>query len=222
MGEDLLYDAANDAAKIFYQEASQLRIHWSEYIYNVMGYTFAFLGVIILFGSTYYSTQNANTGYIVVIAAGLCSIALGLWRWLTHYIDNQIVKLYPKMILYEDIIASGSAIEGPTYAYLKNEIPNLQHVPEVNKQKAIKALVDNNMMGFRGHRALDYMAVILIVISIVISEIFISEIAIPGHPWGYIILILLPVLGFLSWVRGVCIGQGKPDKSCLEKYVKNK
>jgi hypothetical protein len=212
MGENPSYDAA----KIFYQEASQLRIHWSEYIYNLMGYTFAFIGAIMLFGAAYYSTTNANPKYIVMIAATLCSITIGLWRWLTHYIDNQIVKLYPNMILYEDIIASEAEIEGPTHAYLETEIPGLEDVNEGNKQEAINALVATNRMGFRGHRALDIAAFILIAISIAIPKIVISEIAKPVPPWGYIIWILLPWLGLFFLVIGMCIGQKKPDKRWLE------
>jgi len=59
------------------------------------------------------ATQIVNASNLVItpymllqfiILGGITSALVGLWRWVHHVYDHQIVRNYPEMIFYEDIL----------------------------------------------------------------------------------------------------------------------
>jgi hypothetical protein len=200
------------AAKIYFQETNQKIIQMSNYIINIAGFTFALLGVIVtVFGNQYFHVYPLQKGYIFMLAAFLCSLTLGMWRWFTHIIDNDIAALYPNMIFYEDIISL--EIKGPTHKHLET-IPNinkiiLENITPNERREKLEKLFLKRRMGSRGHGELDWIAFILLIIIIAISIIYTAfwDMTRPFSYFNVIGLYLGQLLGLFFWLWGRFISQ---------------
>ena len=87
----------------------------------------------------------------IILAIGFISLICGLWRWYVRYLDYQISKLYPEIILYEQVIGvppnSGLINTLSADNNIKEVLPNLYKRDRV---LLISRLVERKKIGRRG------------------------------------------------------------------------
>ena len=101
----------------------------------------------------------------IIMAAGISSVILLLWRLYVRYLDSQISTLYPEILRYEKLLGV-SADDG-----IRNHLARLNKVlervlPKLGKTQEVelvRQLVQDEHIGRRGHLIIDKLVVIAIV-----------------------------------------------------------
>lgn len=119
-------------------------------------------------------SQNESQSFAfsyVVLAAGLSSLLLALWRWYARYLDNHIVKLYPEIMLYEHVL--GVPPDSGITGYLDRKIRDLLlGLYQNQRPQVVRQLVKDRHIGRRGHLPFDIFVIILIIVFFVIVLLF--------------------------------------------------
>ena len=160
-----------DDARALLQSTQQLRTHWSSVITTHIGYVIVIIVAIwSYFLKSYIDSltvpSEAQPLYIV-LAAALSAITLGMWRLYTHYIDHHIAGLYPDFLLYEGMLSVPS--DHGTSGYLIRAVPGVDLILLDNdltskqKSEGISTLVKLKRIGGRGHLAIDFFTLIVII-----------------------------------------------------------
>jgi hypothetical protein len=169
----------------------QQRQHWSTLIGALNGLAMTLvLGIWSLFTKEFLDhtsiltqvssspTDHAFAFSYIVLAAGLSSIVLAFWRWYVRYLDNSIVKLYPEIMTYEQILGASSDTGMENYLSNEKVVKNtLSGLSKDQKQELVKRFVRDKRIGRRGHLAFDIVVFILIFFSLMIAIINILNLA---------------------------------------------
>lgn len=120
-------------------------------------------------------------GVLSVIALNSSIILLMVWRYYIHYVDNEIVKNYPRLICFEHaLIGFPITSNCPSiFNQLVQKIPCWKEWFEKHDTNwdyqyyIIKQLVNSKRMGYRGHNLFDnitfYLCGVVFLIEVVLS-----------------------------------------------------
>jgi len=127
------------------------------------------------------SAENAQSfafSYIIM-AAGISSVILLLWRLYVRYLDNQISAIYPEILRYEKCL--GVSADDGTSKYLAESNKILKAVlPELGQTQQIelvRQLVHDGHIGRRGTQFIGYLVIIAFILfvgSITVDVIFLN------------------------------------------------
>jgi len=155
------------------------------------------------------NTQPFGFSYIIV-AAGLSCVVLAGWRWYVRYLDNYISKLYPEIMLYEQVL--GMPFDAGIAGYLSSQKTIADVLPTLyrhQRQQLVKQLVKDRRVGRRGHLVFDVIVLVFISLFILLALIDIYSL----HTYGSLPELVkwnvknLPILAS-KWVGYVLIGAG--------------
>ena len=127
--------------------------------------------------STIFSLSNS---FLIIFTINLSVILLILWRYYIHYIDNDIVKNYSRLVFFENALANFKSTpnEQTIFYNLTKDFPGwIEWIklknPDWNEQyEAFCNLIKMKKMGPRGQEIFDKIAVYLI-ISLLFFEVVI-------------------------------------------------
>jgi len=169
-----MQDIQKDDARALLQSTQQLRTHWSGVIINLINYVIILnVGVWSYFGKSYIeSCSKSDKSWYIVIASTTSTITLLLWRLYTHYLDNNITRLYPDFLFYERTLNVPS--DYGTGRYLKKFISRLNHALPMSELKhretLISKLIEERRVGSRGHWLLDLIAAAFAILLIYVTN----------------------------------------------------
>jgi hypothetical protein len=125
---------------IFYQRMNEL----ANIIHVSNGFILVFLGAVLAYNGGL--TDKTNTSLTISVCVG----AIIMWRIYAHYVDNDIISTYGKIIECEKSLG----IHGDMS--LKNQI--FKGFPNDDR---IKIYIRERNVGYRGHFGLDVLAIFL-------------------------------------------------------------
>jgi hypothetical protein len=152
-------------------------------IHQYTNYTIIALSAIWAFlGKSYFDSLNTKNPQTIFLQLAICIsiIVILAWRFYAHKIDDDIAKNYKWIISNEKILLGSENLE-PSYSTLNNLIkscPNLENQLINNnkkcysqKEEIVSKLIDNRLIGTRGHFGFDLLASLYILIFTVIAWI---------------------------------------------------
>lgn len=162
-----------DNAITLLNSSQQQRWHWSTMISTVMGFAITInIAVWSYFLASYIGSGGSRPAYFLVGAA-ISAITVATWRLYTRYLDNNIARLFPEILLFEKKLKvpetmgiSGYLAE--TQKELKKLLFDKKLLPE-EKVQSLQILASKKQIGFRGHLKLEILSIIYIFILIVLS-----------------------------------------------------
>jgi len=166
-----------------------------------------------------FSASPSEAFSYLAVAAGLCSLILGLWRVLIRQTYDGIAGLYPDLLLCEQSL--GFDTNRGTAGYLKRTIPRLSRIlsgEELNpkqKSEAVSFLVSKKSMGRRSHIVID-----IVVLAVIIS-MFILCISIYSKIQLALAIgsIIATILGFLLMVFSMLSFQRYPSQAVITAAI---
>jgi len=155
--------------------------------------------------------QNEQLAIQVGWASTVSSILLGLWRVYAHWLDRDIIRLYPGVYLYERVLNIPEQL---------SLIDRPENTEKLSKEDIHSGVVwediYNHRFGHRGHQYMDLIACIIIILfgilSVVIARslnaviiVWMGEPHIIGYLlWGNFIGLLLVSGSYLWWRYSKC------------------
>jgi len=142
-----------------------LRNHWSGYISNLLGFCIianAAIWSIFIYSFTQHCSDISNWVASGLLSAGLSSIVLGVWRWYSKSIDQQVANMYPEILHYERIL--GVPANRGILNYLEQNYRIRDIIKSVAKEdieEAIKKLIAMKRIGGHGYKIIDIAVIVL-------------------------------------------------------------
>jgi hypothetical protein len=171
--EDTMNEEQQNAG-VLLQTLTALRIHWSTVITNHFGYIITASSLIwAYFLHSYFTDQFVRGDPLLILVPGaITAILIGVWRCYTHYIDNEIVELYPEIVRCE-LLLSVPPDQG-IIGYLCKHVPSLTRElaaenDVADKIDSIKQAIKHKKIGYRGHLRFDILSLVVILSFIVIG-----------------------------------------------------
>jgi hypothetical protein len=212
-----------DNARILLQSTQRVRTLWAGAIsrdfvcavaLNAAIWTYLLKGYVESF-----SANPTEAFSYLVIAAGLSSLILGLWRVFTRHMYDRIAGLYPDLLMCEQSLGVESNLG--TAAYLRKKIPRLSRIllgKELNpsqKSEAVGFLVKKKSMGRLSHVVID-----IIVIAVIIG-MFVLCLSIYSRIWLSLAIasIIATILGFLLLVFSILSFQRYPSHAVITAAI---
>jgi len=144
------------------------------------GFMLAFIGGLLAFvGSSAFSNsecKNVSSDSLIssgclnpwplFIAINIAIIVLILWRFYAHYIDDDIIRMYSKILSCEnnvDVDFDASLLKSLIIQYgIEDEFQKFRQDKEFRKRKYLEIFnrIENDDVPERGHRILDWLAYI--------------------------------------------------------------
>jgi len=222
-----------DNWKILLNSAQAQRLHWSAMIITLMGFVISANVLIWTYALSNYLPSLAGCPYIqqpvyIFVGAAASAISLGAWRLYTHYLDKNIVWLYPEIIYYESLL--GATNNHGLSGYLIREVFNINNTEEIltkeacpeKRSEAIRKLIERNLIGDRTHKRFD-IATLIIIILIVVVCLFVEYLTgyfFTGTYSGLHIMCLVFVLiGLILAVIAVGRCPNKPSQIDVKKII---
>jgi len=198
------------------QNREQLRRHWSGLIINLTGFLVVAVAAILSFITSYAFDNLDDFSKVysaLLITAGLCSTTVGFIRWYIRSIDNQIARIYPSILRYEQILGvpgDEGIIEyllthwGKDKKEKQELLTSFSNLNNDERVLVLKTLTDKKLLGGRGHEIIDLILLYAIgITTVVLAYLFICVAAdIPTT---------LAVIGFLLMMLGLIV-------ECLAYY----
>ena len=102
----------------------------------------------------------------IMLAAGISSLVLVLWRIYARYLDCQISRVYPEIMKYEKRLGVSEADGIGDYLAGSNNILKrvLPTLGESQQLELVRQLVRDRHIGRRGHLVIDWLVIIAIVV----------------------------------------------------------
>ena len=89
------------------------------------------------------TTQPFAFSY-VILAAGLSSVVMALWRWYVQYLSDEISKIYPEIAMYEQTLGMPSNMGVIRYLSSNKEISNIMaKLFKAQRVELVKKLVSS-------------------------------------------------------------------------------
>jgi hypothetical protein len=208
----------------------QQRNHWSGILNNLLGFIIIASAAIWGFFGHSYSVNighPAITGLFFLIAGGISSLILGLWRLYAHYIDDHITQLYPEILPYEGQL--GVAPISGIWGYLTRYIAAfrksllLDSLNLEQKVELVRKLGKLKLLSSRGHLVFDISVLVLIACFIAFSFHILGkyyEGYLSVHPPYYVLLPLIVMLCGLA-LASVALGafHRSPTRTEIERII---
>jgi len=214
--------------RVLLQNREQLRRHWSGLIINLTGFLVVGIAAVLSFITTFVFNNLDDFSKVYsafIVTVGLCSTAVGFIRWYIRSVDNQIVRIYPSILRYEQIL--GVSDDEGILEYLlthwgkdqkikQESLTSFLTLNDDERVSVLKILINKGRMGGRGHEIIDLIFLIVIaLLAVLLGCLFLkSDIDFP---------ILLVITGFLliiaGWIlvyRAYSKYQRKPKKEDIE------
>jgi len=215
-------------SRVLLQNREQIRKHWSGLIINLTGFLVVAIAAVLSFITTYVFDNLDDFSKIYsafIITVGLCSTAVGFIRWYIRSVDNQIVRIYPSILRYEQML--GVPVDEGILEYLlthwgksKNDKQELiTHFSSLNNDERVsvlKALINKRRMGGRGHEIIDLIFLIVIASLAVLLVCLFVKIDIDPPVLLVITGFFLIIAGWLLVHRAYSKYQRKPTKEDIE------
>lgn len=136
-------------ARVFLQLAQQRRVHLSNIDDKYTGFVITLLvGLWSFFLKAYIDSQNNQPLYIFIPVIASYVLLL-LWRWYSNYLDNLIVKIYPEILYYEQVLKMPKEYRLMNDLF-KSGIKSIENLCDDQFLGVIKKLVKQKRIGSRG------------------------------------------------------------------------
>lgn len=183
-------ETARTMLQIYHERNTQL----ANMLIALNGFMLAFIsGLITFVGSTFFSSPQCVTNCVssacscsasdssgkvwgILLVINIAIIVMILWRFYAHYIDNDIVNCYRKIIWFEHELTIDEKVTllnslEVTIPNLKDKIQDLFFDEQFER---ISNLIQNKKFGERGQKIIDKI-VCVISGSLIFFELFWSE-----------------------------------------------
>ena len=256
MGDDEKYSNSKETARVMLQIYHERNNHLANMLIALNGFILAFIaGMLTFVGSTFFSSpqcvifvhsclissdlSNSDKFIPLVIAINVVAIVMILWRFYAHYIDNDIVEGYKKIIRCEHNLGIHDDDKVSLLYSLENVDNNLglkrlKSYEEIEsrklsldkkfeeKMKIIDLLTKRKKMGYRGHYWFNVLTIFVISALLVIEAIslkFFIEDKIVLFIIGIFGLLLVVVVSFYCDLCQYLIFLSKDNKVHFTGYL---
>ncbi|PKB58004.1 MAG: hypothetical protein BZY73_00355 [SAR202 cluster bacterium Casp-Chloro-G3] len=215
MGSEVMSD---ENLRTMLQVTYQFRNSLVDRMNNFFGYGLALTSAVwtlaigvFIDGALSRKAQEPIEFAILAVAAGTSSIFLLLFRWYSHWFDNQVVDLYPELLSYETSL--NVPTERGISGYLRRVVTPTRQIfsstarlTDEQRVAAVKELVQNRRVGTRGHGRIDIGVLIFILTTGIVFCLLPFQITAwkPSLPWIPIIFGSITAFFFFSFLIMVC------------------
>jgi len=215
-------------ARVLLQNREQIRKHWSGLIINLTGFLVVTIAAVISFVATYVFDNIDDYGGVYsacLISAGVSSIAIGFIRWYIRSVDNQIARIYPSILRYEQML--GVPVDEGILEYLLTHwgkdkkdkqkfMTNFLSLNNSERVSALKILINKGRMGGRGHEIIDLIFLIVIALLAVLLFFLFVKIDVDSPVLLVITGFFLIIVGWSLVHRAYSKYQRTPKKKDIE------
>ena len=210
MGDEEQYSDSKETNRVLLQIYHERSNQLANMLIALNGFILAFIsGLLAFVGSTYFSAPacvvNCTSGISgipacqvceliqrsmpVIIAINISIVVLILWRFYAHYIDNDIVNCYRKILYCENELGVEYKITLLSNLERESGSPGLKRLETYNKiessglsdgqkfkekMELVDRLIQNKKMGDRGHFWFNFLTISLITVLLLIEAWFVS------------------------------------------------
>jgi hypothetical protein len=149
------------------------------------------LGVISLFGSSYFTSNDPLKNWEVIFIINVVCLALLSWRYTTHIIENKIIRCYQKIVQCEyklNIPLEISLLHDleieTEYTLNTDEISrelnrHMEYASQnyLNKTRIVQKLIDKNKFGYYASDFFDKMVSLIVIVLFGLEYWFAFEVA---------------------------------------------
>jgi hypothetical protein len=193
--EDRYQENARIMLQIHHERSNQL----ANMLIALNGFMLAFIAALIAFvGGMYYSTNAISTQERIiplVIAVNIAIFVIIFWRMYSHYIDDDIVENYCKILRCEEIRKVEfdiSLLKSLIFKYSEVEIQQLLEPKEKRYEKIFNKF-GNGEIPDRGQKKFDSIASAIIVLLFIVQIWMINDLVKTVFPfffWYSLVLLI--------------------------------
>jgi hypothetical protein len=205
--------------KIYHERSNQL----SNMLIAINGFILAFIsGLLAFIGSSAFSISDCkNVSFVSLIKSGclnpwpifiainIAIVVLILWRFYSHYIDDDIIQMYGKILSCEktvDIIFDASLLKNLIILFrvgFIDEFPKFRQDKKVQEIKRLEILnrIEKDDVPDRGHRGLDCLAYFICSVLCILEFALIKTSTSDYFVIGILTLILISIAFFVLFSK---------------------